>query len=127
LLDLAETRALLGSTRSALAHIDSVRGTADEAYLARDIERLEEDEQRLLRKIHKCRRWRNRVRRAIYRVEPIGLRKVLKLRYILGMTWEGIAGSMHCDISTVHRWHRMALELIKSKKQSETGREAPNT
>jgi len=125
LLDLAETRALLGSTRSALNNIDSIRGTADEAFLSRDIERQEALERRLLAKIHKCRRWQARVRRTVNRVEPAGFRKILKMRYILGMSWEGIAGSLHMDERYVYKLHGKALQYLEREKPGRTITEAP--
>ena len=115
---LAETRDRMTSIRGALSGVGNIRGTADGDILARMLVDYEREELRLLRKIKICYRVRWKVKRCINRVEPAGLHKVMKLRYMQGLSWERIASVLYCDRTTALRWHGNALVYLSSKKSS---------
>jgi len=48
-------------------------------------------------------------------VENRNERTVLRYRYLLGFTWQGIADAMGCDVSTVFRRHDRCLKRMGLK------------
>ena len=50
---------------------------------------------------------------AIEALEDDRERDVLRFRYLNGWSWQRIAMALHCDRSTVWRWHGDALQHIR--------------
>jgi RNA polymerase sigma factor (sigma-70 family) len=49
----------------------------------------------------------------IEKLENEDYKNVLIMRYLDTLTWDKIADNLYCSISTVKRWHKVAIELLK--------------
>ena len=54
---------------------------------------------------------RDRIVRAIEKIEPDGLKKILTMRYVDGKAWEEIATIMDCTMRNVYYIHKAALDV----------------
>ncbi len=49
----------------------------------------------------------------IEKLENEDYKNVLIMRYLDTLTWDKIADNLYCSISSVKRWHKVAIELLK--------------
>jgi RNA polymerase sigma factor (sigma-70 family) len=53
------------------------------------------------------------IMQVIEKLENEDYKNVLIMRYLDTQTWEKIAENLYCSTSTVKRWHKNAVELLK--------------
>ena len=56
--------------------------------------------------------FKGQMRQVIDTVPTARERLVLRMRYLLGMSWEDIAEKLHSDVSSVRDWHSRGLRNV---------------
>lgn len=84
-------------------------GTSDGQALPRAVEQILEAQQELEAQIEQCNIVRKEVIDAIEEVSDKKGHEILRRRYILGETWEGIASHMHITLRWIYRLHKKVI------------------
>ena len=99
--------------RRAIRLLENHKGSPLGVRLAVVLEKLRVLEDEVSGEIDALIDQRAEMRRVIETVPSRRSRLVLRMRYILGMTWDDIAGSLQSDVETVLYWHGEGLRHVK--------------
>lgn len=105
--EVEQLRSLACKVTHALSGIPG--GTSDDQALPRAVEQILEAQQGLQVQIEQCNIVRKEVIDAIEEVSDKKGHEILRRRYILGETWEGIAFHMHITLRWVYRLHKKVI------------------
>ena len=110
LLEKQEIMAL--GTKVTPTYSTTPKGAGEGAKIQSVIEKLEEQEIKIDKKIDELCEFKGDIEKSIHTVEDDTLRVLLRYRYINGLTWEAIAVRMHYSWRQIIRLHGIALDVI---------------
>ena len=116
LLEKQEIMAL--GTKITPTYSDMPKGMGESNKLQSVVERLEEQETKIDKKVDDLYEVKADIEKAINTVDDDTLRLLLRYRYINGWTWERIAVEMCYAYRNVTRLHGKALALIRVPNMS---------
>ena len=100
-------------TKITPTYSDMPKGTGENNKTQSTIEKLEEQEEKINKKIDLLYEVKEDIEKALHTVEDDTLRVLLRYRYINGLTWEKIAVNMHYTYQWVCKLHGEALRKLK--------------
>ena len=100
-------------TKITPTYSDMPKGTGENNRTQSTIEKLEEQEEKINKKIDLLYEVKEDIEKALHTVEDDTLRVLLRYRYINGFTWEKIAVNMHYTYQWVCKLHGEALRKLK--------------
>ncbi len=110
--DAEELRDKALSLRSPALHENCDPNRPTEAPFVKSLVNVWEKEREIDLEIDRLIDLKEEIRKVIETVPDANGRAVLSYRYIHGMKWEEIGRKLHVGRSTLHRWHRAALECV---------------
>jgi DNA-directed RNA polymerase specialized sigma subunit len=105
-------------TKITPTYSDMPKGTGENNKTQSTIEKLEEQEEKINKKIDLLYEVKEDIEKALHTVEDDTLRVLLRYRYINGFTWEKIAVMMGYGYRNITRLHGKALMQIKIHNMS---------
>ena len=105
-------------TKITPTYSDMPKGTGENNKTQSTIEKLEEQEEKINKKIDLFYEVKEDIEKALHTVEDDTLRVLLRYRYINGFTWEKIAVMMGYSYRNITRLHGKALMQIKIHNMS---------
>ena len=105
-------------TKITPTYSDMPKGTGENNKTQSTIEKLEEQEEKINKKIDLLYEVKEDIEKALHTVEDDTLRVLLRYRYINGLTWEEIAVTMNYDYRWILRLHGKALNELTIKSHT---------
>ena len=102
-------------TKITPTYSDMPKGTGENNKTQSTIEKLEEQEEKINKKIDLLYKVKEDIEKTLHTVEDDTLRVLLRYRYINGLTWEEIAVTMNYDYRWILRLHGKALNELTIK------------
>lgn len=102
-------------TKTTPTYSDMPKGTGENNKIQSTIEKLEEQEEKINKKIDLLYEVKEDIEKTLHTVEDDTLRVLLRYRYINGLTWEEIAVTMNYDYRWILRLHGKALNELTIK------------
>ncbi len=102
-------------TKITPTYSDMPKGTGENNKIQSTIEKLEEQEEKINKKIDLLYEVKEDIEKTLHTVEDDTLRVLLRYRYINGLTWEEIAVTMNYDYRWILRLHGKALNKLTIK------------
>lgn len=102
-------------TKITPTYSDMPKGTGENNKIQSTIEKLEEQEEKINKKIDLLYEVKEDIEKTLHTVEDDTLRVLLRYRYINGLTWEEIAVTMNYDYRWILRLHGKALNELTIK------------
>lgn len=100
-------------TKITPTYSDMPKGTGENNRTQSTIEKLEEQEEKINKKIDLLYEVKEDIEKALHTVEDDTLRVLLRYRYINGLTWEKIAVNMNYTYQWICKLHGEALRKLK--------------
>lgn len=113
LLEKSEILSL--GTKITPTYTDTPKGIGERDKVQSTIEKLEEQEEKIDKKIDLLHEVKTDIEKVIQSVEDDTLKLLLRYRYINGLTWEKIAVTMNYDYRWILRLHGKALNKLTIK------------
>ena len=100
-------------TKITPTYSDMPKGTGENNKTQSTIEKLEEQEEKINKKIELLYEVKENIEKALHTVEDDTLRVLLRYRYMNGLTWKKIAVNMHYTYQWVCKLHGQALRKLR--------------
>lgn len=109
---IAEAICEVGKLRQTIQLLENNKEAPLGSRLETVLEKLWLMEDDLCNEIDSLILFKGQMRQVIDTTGTVRERLVLRMRYILGMSWEDIAEKLHSDVSSVRDWHSRGLRNV---------------